>query len=231
MAKILVVEDDRSMSLDLKQWLEQENYVVETAYDGLTAADLLKVYSYDAVVLDWELPGMAGIDVLRQFRRGGGLTPVLLLTGRSQLEDKECGLDTGADDYLAKPFQFRELAARLRALLRRSTGQTENLLKVGDLVLDPQLKRVTGGGSEINLLPKEFALMEFFMRHADQAFSGEALLSRVWSSESEASMNTVKTYIYMLRKKLTSHGYSNLIQTAHGYGYKLASQEARKQTV
>lgn len=148
-----------------------------------------------------------------------------MLTGKTKLEDKESGLDSGTDDYLTKPFQFRELSARLRSLLRRASGLTENALRVGDLVMEPGIKRVTSSGKEVNLLPKEFALLEFLMRHPNEIFGGEALLARVWPSESEASQNTVKSYVYMLRKKLAAAGYPSLIQTVHGLGYRLIVQD------
>jgi DNA-binding response OmpR family regulator len=225
MSKVLLVEDDLGLLVEIRQWLQHENYLVETATDGRSALELLQSYSYDVIVLDWNLPKVSGVEVLAQFRQKSGKTPVLLLTGRTHLDDKEYGLDVGADDYLTKPFQFRELSARLRSLLRRPREMTGNVLRCGELTLEPGAGRVTGGGKEINLLPKELALLEFLMRHPNQAFNGEALLTRVWSSESEASMNTVKSFIYLLRKKLASAGYDSLIQTAHGHGYKLVTPE------
>lgn len=229
MSKVLVVEDDRNLSLDIQQWLTAENYSVETVGDGQSALDLLKAYSYDAVILDWELPKLTGIEVLRALRQSDIVTPVLMLTGKAEIDNKETGLDTGADDYLTKPFQFRELSARLRSVLRRSVGLTENVLKAGELTLEPTIKRVTSKGEEIFLLPKEFSLLEFFMRHPNQYFNGEALLSRVWTSDSEATLNSVKTYIYMLRKKLSAAGHDSLIQTAHGLGYRLVSSDKKNQ--
>jgi DNA-binding response OmpR family regulator len=221
MAKVLVVEDDRSLLVELKQWLEVENYVVETAWDGRKALELLKAYHYDLIVLDWDLPYVNGLELLRDLRQRRDTTPVLMLTGKVEIEEKESGLDFGADDYLTKPFQFRELSARLRSLLRRASGLSESVLKVGGIAMDCSAKRVVAGSQEIKLLPKEFALLEFLLRHPDQVFNAESLLSRVWSSDSEASINTVKTYVYMLRKKLAAVGFSEFIQTAHGFGYKL----------
>ncbi len=225
MAKVLVVEDDRSLSIELRQWLEVEGYLVETAYDGQEALTHLMAYHYDVIVLDWDLPGLSGLDLLRDLRRRRDITPVLMLTGKVCLNEKEAGLDCGADDYLTKPFQFRELLARLRSILRRASALSENLLRVGNLTVDTGAKRVTAGDNEIRLQPKEFALLEFFLRHPNQPFNGDALLSRIWSADSDASMNTVKTYVYTLRKKLVAAGHSSLIQTAHGHGYKLVTPE------
>src|SRR5207244_2050316 len=146
-------------------------------------------------------------------------TPVLMLTGKTEIDHKESGLDAGADDYLTKPFEFRELSARIRSLLRRASGLTDNVLGMGSLALEPKLKRVTSGGREIDLLPKEFALLEFLMRHPNQPFSAEALMARVWSADSVASVNTVKSFVYTLRKKLAAAGHHSLIQTDHGLGY------------
>jgi DNA-binding response OmpR family regulator len=226
MSKLLLVEDNRSLSADVKQWLESENYSVETAFDGQSAIELLNTYSYDLVILDWELPGMTGIEILKQFRQKKGETPVIMLTGMSKLEEKETGLDSGADDYLTKPFQLRELSARLRSLLRRNHSLTENVLRLGDLVIEPQIKRASMNDREIALLPKEFAILELLARHPNEYFNGEALLSRVWSSESEASVNTVKSFMYTLRKKLTAAGLQEVIQTTPGFGYKAVSPKA-----
>ncbi len=223
MAKVLVVEDDRAVLSNVKQWLEQDNYLVETAMDGDTASALLRSYSYDVIVLDWDLPKLSGLEVLLSYRQSGGMTPVLMLTGKSQMAEKETGLDSGADDYLTKPFQLRELTARLRSLLRRAARTADNVLKCGEMVLEPRTRRVTCGEREIHLLPKEFALLEFLMRHPDESFSGEALLNRVWTSESSASLNTVKSFVYLLRKKLAAVGKADLLQTVPGEGYKLVS--------
>ena len=222
MSKILLVEDNRSLSADVRQWLESENYTVETAFDGQTAMELLRTYVYDVVVLDWELPGLTGIQILKQFRQNKSVTPVIMLTACDTLKEKETGLDSGADDYLTKPFELRELSARLRSLLRRNNRLTENVLRLGDLLIEPQTRRVTMKDREIALLPKEFALIELFARHPDEYFNSETLLNRIWSSDSEASVNTVKSFVYTLRKKLSAAGATDLIHTTPGFGYKAA---------
>jgi len=147
----------------------------------------------------------------------------LMLTGKGTINDKEQGLDAGADDYLTKPFHLKELSARIRALLRRPVTFTGTTLKVGSLEIDPSSHRLTIEGREVNLLPKEYAILEFLMRHPNEVFSPDALLNRVWNSESEASTDTVYTYIKTLRKKVSPEAPSSIIKTVHGVGYKLES--------
>ena len=159
--------------------------------------------------------------MLEEFRASGGNAPVLMLTGKDSISDKELGLDTGADDYLTKPFHGKELTARIKALLRRPPNLVSDVLKVGDLVLERADFRVTRNGQEVRLLPKEFALLEFFMRYPNRVFSAEALLERVWVSESEATVDAVTSCIKRLRKKLEIDGDKSPISTVHGVGYKL----------
>lgn len=222
MAKILIVEDDPELSGVLQDWLVSEHHVVDTVDDGTEADQLLRHYAFDLVVLDWDLPGMLGVEVCRQFRSRGGSTPILMLTGKGEIKDKTTGLDAGADDYLTKPFHPDELSARVRALLRRPAPVTAtNELKAGDLVLEPGTYRVMRAGKDIRLLPKEFALLEFLMRHPNVVFSAEALIDRVWSSDSDASPDTVRTNIKRLRQKIDTEGQRPMIATVHGVGYKL----------
>jgi DNA-binding response OmpR family regulator len=172
------------------------------------------------------LPGMTGTAILKDFRSRGGASPVLMLTAKSSIEEKETGLDAGADDYLTKPFDARELLARIRALLRRPQAvSAAKEMHVGNLALDAKSARVYKDGQELKLLPKEFSLLELFMRYPDQVFSSEALLERVWSADSAASFDTVRTYIKTLRKKIDDPGAdSSLIRTVHGVGYCLDSK-------
>jgi DNA-binding response OmpR family regulator len=168
MAKILVVEDDADLAGRLQTWLEAERHMAEVAHDGISALEHLEAYSYDIIVLDWELPGIPGIEVCKRFRDKGGLTPVIMLTGHDTLADKEKGFDSGADDYLTKPFAVKELSARIRALMRRPQIANDAVLQAGDVQLDPATHKVFKDGAEIELLPKEFALLEFFLRHQQQ---------------------------------------------------------------
>jgi DNA-binding response OmpR family regulator len=167
------------------------------------------------------LPELSGIELCRQYRSRGGTAPVLMLTGKGTISDKESGFDAGADDYLTKPFHMKELSMRLRALLRRATAFTGDVLRVKDIELEPSNHRATRNGADLNLLPKEFALLEFLMRHPNQVFSAEALLSRVWASETDTTVDAVSTCIKRLRKKIDSEDQPSLIRTVHGVGYKL----------
>lgn len=222
MAKILIVEDEFDLSEPIRAYLTHEHHLVEVVNDGLEAAERLRFYKYDLIILDWMLPGMQGVEVCKNFRANGGTTPILMLTSRRQTNDKIQGLDSGADDYLTKPFEVQEISARVRALLRRPQPVNSNVLKVRNLILETSTFKVTRDTTEIALLPKEFALLEFFMRHPNQVFGAEALLDRVWSSESEASPETIRTYIKRLRQKIdTNDGQPSIISTVHGVGYKL----------
>ncbi len=225
MAKILLVEDDTDLSGRVGEWLTFEQHSVESVFDGLEASQRLRIYSYEVVILDWELPKMSGIEVCKEFRGRGGATPILMLTGKGTVTEKEAGLDAGADDYLTKPFHLKELSARIRALMRRPVASyTGSTLKIGLLELDPSTRRVTRSGEELTLLPKEYALLEFFMRHPNEVFSPDALLNRVWNSESDASTDTIYTYIKMLRKKITPEAPASMIKTVHGVGYRLENK-------
>lgn len=222
MAKILLVEDDLGLQRMVRDWLTFEHHLVETADNGRDGMDKLQFYEYDLVILDWELPSMTGIEICKAFRTQGGTTPVLLLTGKGTISDKESGFEAGADDYLTKPFHLKELSLRLRSLLRRSsTALQGDTLKFRDLELEPSNHCVMRQGKDLQLLPKEFALLEFFMRHPNQVFSAESLLSRVWTSENETSVDAVSTCIKRLRKKVDIEGQPSVIKTVHGVGYKL----------
>lgn len=221
MAKILIVEDDMDISTIVSRWLKHENHLVEISKDGEDAFVKLKLNQYDLIILDWMLPKITGVELCQKFRANGGTTPILLLTAKSTIENKETGLDSGADDYLTKPFDLKELSARVRALLRRSGSLTSKILKVGDLTLDAEMHQVLLLDSPVVLNPKEFALLEFLMRHPNQIFSGEALLSRVWQSDAMASTDTVRAHIKNLRKKIDQPGKTSPISTVHGLGYKM----------
>jgi DNA-binding response OmpR family regulator len=223
MAKILLVEDDRDLANLVVNILNVERHTVEAVTDGPEALGRLKMFKYELVILDWMLPGLSGMDICTEFRARGGNTPILMLTTKSLPEEKERALDGGADDYLTKPFHHKELTARIRALLRRPQTVSAKVLQIGDVVLDPKTMKVFKKNEEIHLLPKEFSLLELFLRYPNQVFSGDALLDRVWASESSASVDTVRTYIKTLRKKIDAKGGTSLIRTVHGVGYCLDS--------
>ncbi|HEY9712975.1 MAG TPA: response regulator transcription factor [Chroococcales cyanobacterium] len=225
MAKLLIVEDDPSTRKAICQWLTSDRYVVESTADGAEALDLLKFCQYDLVVLDLMLPGLSGLDVLTQYRHGGGSIPVLLLTGKDKLEEKERGLDLGADDYLTKPFHMRELSARIRALLRRPASHMASTVICNDLVVDLSARTVKKAERPVHLFRREFALLEFFLKHQNQVFSAENLLDRVWASDSEVSAESVRTYIRRLRSKIDSEGEPSYVETVHGFGYKFRNPD------
>lgn len=220
MAKILLVEDEQDLAKQLEDWFLREQHTIDVVYNGQDALTRLTIYQYDVVILDWMLPQVSGIDVLKQLRAKNNKTPVIMLTAKDSEDDKERGLDSGADDYLTKPFSLRELSARTRAALRRSSQAAKTSLATGDLELDPVSRTVSKANREIHLEPKEFNLLEFFMRHPSQVFSAEALIDRVWPSDTMISPDAIRTYIKVLRKKLDEDSSSSIIQNVRGVGYK-----------
>jgi DNA-binding response OmpR family regulator len=221
MAKILFLEDETALADIVLDVLKAQDYMVDHVGLANEARVRLKIYQYDLVILDVNLPDGNGVEVCRDFRAGGGLTPVLMLTGRNKIQEKALGLDAGADDYLIKPFHVDELAARVRALLRRPAGFVGNTLKFDDLELSTSTHRVTKAGKEITLLPREFALLEFLMKHSGQVFSADALIERLWPTDSEASPDAIRIYITRLRNKIDAPGKPSLISTMRGVGYRL----------
>lgn len=219
MAKILIVEDDTSLREALELTLMAEKHTVDTAADGAEADFKIKTFDYDLLILDWQLPDAEGVDICKNFRTRGGSTPVLMLTGKSASIDKAQGLDSGADDYLTKPFDDIELKARIRALLRRPSAVSSNVLSCKNVTLDPATHIVCKDGAEIQLMPKEFQLLEFLMRHPDQVYSQESLLNKVWPTDSEATIEALRTVIKRLRKKIDPH--SEMVCTIHGVGFVL----------
>ena len=223
MAKILLVEDDSEMVDVITVWLTADHYVVESTNDGNDALHRLKSFGYDLVILDLGIHGLDGLEVCRQYRLAGGETPILMLTGRNKVPQKELGLDTGADDYLTKPFVMSELAARIRALLRRPRQMVKDVLTAQDIILDPANFKVTRAGQAVQLLPVDFALLEFFMRHPNQVFSADALIDRVWHCDKSATLNALRCSVKRLREKLDCDG--SLIETVPKMGYRLRGNE------
>ncbi len=223
MAKLLLAEDDEPLLFNVKSLLEDEKHEVDAAATGTYALELILNYSYDGAILDWELPGVAGIEICRQYREKGGQSPILFLTGKADPKSKVAGLDSGADDYLCKPFDTEELLARIRAMLRRVSGPPQTILKVGAIAYDPDRKTVYFHDTLIEMSKKEMSLLEFFLRHPNQAFSVEAIMERVWSSPSAISPETIRPYIKRMRDKLTDKEGRSQLATVHGSGYKLSS--------
>lgn len=219
-SKILLVEDEKDLGEEVQTWLARDGHVVEVVENGQTAIDVLRVTNFDLIILDVMLPGLDGFEVCRQFRARGGTTPLLMLTAQTSVDSREKGLDLGSDDYLCKPFALKELSARVRALLRRTTSGKTNTLTARNITLDSVTRTVTCAGAEVRLEPKEFALLEFFMRNPNHVFGSDALLSRVWASESDVVADTVRCYVKNLRKKLAAAEGPPLIVTIHGLGYR-----------
>jgi len=218
MAKILVVDDDRLLTAMIKEWLERERHSIEEVHNGSEAMDLLKHYQFDLAILDWGLPQLDGIQILKEFRSRGGNMPILFLTGRKTILEKEAGFEAGADDYLVKPFDMRELSVRVLALLRRAPAFKSTVLQCGPISLDTAQGRVTRDGVELKLFPKEYALLEFFLRHPNHIFSVDDLLNHIWKSDSEATTGAVRTNITRLRQKIEVENGPRVV-TVHGLGY------------
>lgn len=225
MAKILIVEDDLSIAKSISDWLVYEKHTIEHVDSGNEAWDRLRFYSYDLIILDWQLPEKSGLELLKDFRARGASSPVLMLTGKNHIDDKESGLESGADDYLTKPFDLREFSARIKALLRRPSTYTA-VLSAGDYRLDSGSCSLVRNGEKIKLMPKEFAVLEFLMRHPNQYFLPEHILNQVWPDESESSIDALRTCIKRLRQKIDDAGVSP-IQSSRGCGYKFDAGHAR----
>lgn len=223
MPKVLLVDDDARLRMNISDWLEHHRFDVDEAGNGVEAKEKLAAFTYDLVVLDWNLGDAEGVDICRWFRGRGGTTPILMLTGKDMVQDKVESFDAGVDDYLTKPFELLELTARLNALMRRGgLVAPTRVLEKGGLLIDPTAHSAKIDGKEMQLTPKEFDILEFLMRHPDQVFSADALLDRLWKSDAEVSPDTVRVYIKRLREKLEKHGRGGMLKNIHGVGYKLA---------
>ncbi len=219
--RILVAEDDAPLAEFLNQRLQQERFTVQVVSDGEEAQRLASDQVYDLVILDLNLPGAAGLDVLQEIRSKKPDLPVVILTGSGMVEERVRGLDAGADDYLAKPFAFAELAARIRAVLRRGNRHARAVLQVEDLELERITHTVRRGSHNIELSPREFALLEFLMRHEGQPVSRAAIVEQVWKIHFDAMTNVVDVYINYLRRKVDSGHDRALIRTIRGVGYQI----------
>lgn len=222
--RILLVEDDRLLGDGLKAGLGQAGFSVDWARDGAAAELALKAEPYAAVVLDLGLPRLPGMDVLRRLRASGGKVPVLILTARDALEDRVSGLDGGADDYVVKPVDLAELAARLRALVRRSGGEAAPLLRVGEVELEPDTRRVRFRGAPVELSAREFALLHEFMLNAGRVLSRETLEARLYAWGEEVESNTIEVHVHYLRRKLAAE----VIRTVRGVGYLMPKGTSEK---
>jgi two-component system, OmpR family, copper resistance phosphate regulon response regulator CusR len=221
MLRVLVVEDEPRVRTSLQEGLRAAGFDVEAAATGDEGARLAASRTFDCVVLDWMLPGRDGLEVLAGMRGSGNTTPVLLLTARDAIDDRVLGLDSGADDYLIKPFAFAELLARLRVLLRRGRADPETVLRAGGLELDLLKRRATCGGAEIELTHREFEVLEYLVRHKNQPVTREMLGLDVWKEPGYACTNVIEVYINLLRKKIEAAEKAPRIVTLRGVGYSL----------
>ena len=217
--RLLVIEDEQKVANFIRQGLEEEGYAVDHAADGASGLQMALEGLHDVIVLDVMLPKLDGLGVLQQLRQENVTTPVLLLTVRATIEDKVLGLDAGADDYLTKPFAFEEFVARVRALLRRRAETALPVLQVADLALDPARRVVSRGDKKIELTPREFALLDYFMRNPGRVLSRTMIANRVWDYTFDAATNVIDVYVNYLRKKIDSGHDVKLLHTVRGVGY------------
>ena len=222
---ILLVEDNRRLSDSLRMTLEDDGYAVDAAYDGLDGEEMGLIPGYDVIILDIMLPGKDGLEVCRELRNRHIGTPILMLTARDALEDRVTGLDSGADDYLVKPFEVDELRARIRALLRRESSTKTGMLHIADLELDPAAHSVSRDGRPIDLTAKEFALLEYLMRRPNHLITREMAEEHLWSYDHVIASNVVDVYIRRLRRKIDDPSDVKLLETMRGAGYRLRVPE------
>lgn len=221
MSTILIVEDDLTACKTMLEWLQASGYDVEFANSGEEALQTLEQKAFDLLILDWELPGISGYDVLVSFRESGGTAPVIFLTGRTTILDKLNALELGADDYLIKPCDPQELTARIRAKLRRSENLLPSFIELANTRLDASTAILLVNGKDARLSKREFAVLEFLMRHQDRVFRSKELLDSVWESDSDATENSVRQIVFSLRRKLEKAGAANLVRKLPGGGYSV----------
>ncbi len=223
--RILVIEDEKKVAHFIKRGLEEEHYAVDLAYDGETGLYMTEVNEYDLVVLDIMIPKIDGWEVLKRIRDKKNTVPILVLTAKDSIEDIVKGLDSGCDDYLTKPFEFKEFLARIRALLRRDRAEKEAVLKVADLTLSLITHKVTRGGKEIELTSKEYALLEYFMRNPGKVLTRTMISEHVWDYHFDSMTNVIDVYVNYLRKKIDKDFEPKLIHTIRGVGYILSPEK------
>lgn len=228
--KVLVVEDEETLNKVITKRLKKENYSVDSAFDGQEALELFAVAQYDVLVVDVMMPKLDGFTLVKRLRAKGDTTPVLFLTARDSLDDKVTGLDAGGDDYLVKPFEFPELLARLRALLRRNYKATSNTIGVADLTMDTSTRRVCRAVQDIELTAKEYAILECLLRSAGSVLSRGQIQEHVWDFSYEGASNMIDVYINNLRRKIDKGHDVKLIQTVRGMGYTIREDDRKSGT-
>lgn len=229
MVRLLLAEDEKSLSKAIVTILKKNNYTVDAAYDGIEALEYIDTNEYDGIILDVMMPRLDGIGTLRRIRSAGNATPVIMLTAKAEVEDKVLGLDSGANDYLTKPFAAKELLARVRAMTRNATGiaQSDSKLHFGNITLDSANFELSSVVGKFTLANKEFQMLELLMRNPNQIISAEQFMDKIWGFETNAESNVVWTYISYLRKKLTALKADVEIKARRNAGYYIASKESK----
>ncbi len=221
MTRILIVEDDADTAAEISEVLTLEKYETEITNDGTSAIQLLEGNRYDLIVLDWGLRGQSGLEVIENFRKAGGSTPILMLTGRQKIEDKENCFDAGADDYLTKPFHIKEMRARVKALLRRGRELPDEKITHRHIIFDVPAMRVFNGEAEVELMAREYALLELLMKNKDRVYTLDMLVASVWASDEDVTYDAVRQCVARIRKKIDRDGEPSIITTLSGRGYKI----------
>jgi DNA-binding response OmpR family regulator len=221
--RLLIVDDDKKAARVLSRGLQEEGFVIDVGHSGETGGELARRNRYDAILLDWLLPGKDGLELCRELRTAGIETPILMLTARDSLHDRVSGLNTGADDYITKPFAFEELLARIRALLRRSELTRPPVLRVGELALDPATQRVTYEGRAIELTPKEYAILHILMRHAGDVVTRARIGDAAWEADPEDLRNLLDVHVSHLRRKISVGAHAPVIETIRGRGFRIVA--------
>lgn len=224
--KILLIEDEKKISNFIKKGLEEENYIVDTAFNGKEGFEIAVSAHYDLIIMDLMLPYINGFDLCKKLRESGVNTPILMLTVRDSVEDKVKGLDSGADDYLTKPFAFEELLARIRALLRKRNIVEKTILKIDDLEMDLISHKVKRAGKEINLTSKEYALLEYLLRNKGKIVTRTMIYQNVWDIGFDTETNVIDVFVNYLRKKIDANGSKKLIHTIRGKGYMIQEEDS-----
>jgi heavy metal response regulator len=222
--RVLVVEDERKIADFIRKGLIEHGHAVDVAFDGEEALDWPAVADFDIIILDVMLPARDGIEVCRTLRRRGLRTPILMLTAKDAVEDRVRGLDSGADDYLVKPFAFAELLARLRAVTRRQPAMLGSVLQIGDLILDTATRKVSRAGTDLELTTKEYAILEYLVRHPNQVLTRTMIAEHVWNYDFDNASNVIDVHIRNLRRKIDDPFPTKLIQTVRGAGYRISAR-------
>ncbi len=220
---ILIVEDDKKIANYSKQGFEEENFIVDVAYNGEDGLSLLQKNTYDAIILDWMLPGIDGIEVCKQARELGLTTPIIMLTAKVFIEDRVLGLNSGADDYIPKPFYFEELLARVNALMRRASYSSDPNIKIADLIIDMHKREVTRAGKLIELTPKEYGILELLVKNRGKVVKLKTITEQLWENEDDISSNIINVYMHHLRHKIDSNCEVKLIKTIRKLGFRIDS--------